>query len=344
MYINLYKPDKKEICLPIAYPPLITAYLPISIVSNIAVANSNNLNWIMQNFVQIFKYEKSDKVESFPIQKFIYQQQATITINEINGHMIDMKRISIVEDIVKWIDEKKYVVVYLDESRIEGMRLYEKYAFLHSQFIFGYNLEKRVFKVLNFSQDTKNMKIIDVGFESLAKNFYSEQTAELYTKDNVSLDLVGKKYRIVLLSYNDCCKYIDNTLNKEVMREQIRQYVYSINSSMYTSYFTGNVKGKWGLSVYEEIKQLLQKQKDNLDIRYICLLYEHKVFMRERLEYFDKELTNQYQEVVKKAKILKMLCLKYIYTKQQKLFDRIIKLISDIQEEEKEILIQVINI
>ena len=70
--IKLYEdPDKETIYLPVVFPPPIQCYLPISIISNIVTANMNNLNWIMHNFVQLFKYIDDDKVEAFPVQQFM---------------------------------------------------------------------------------------------------------------------------------------------------------------------------------------------------------------------------------------------------------------------------------
>lgn len=189
--IKLYEdPDKETIYLPVVFPPPIQCYLPISIISNIVTANMNNLNWIMHNFVQLFKYIDDDKVEAFPVQQFMYANQASISCKEMTNETRNIERINIIEDIIYCIENGHYVVVYLDESLIPGMRFYQRRPIVHSQFIFGFNRKKKIFKVINFSNSTDQMEIIDVAFGDVEDNFYSKEKLPTY---DVELNIISRK-------------------------------------------------------------------------------------------------------------------------------------------------------
>lgn len=339
--INLYKSEEvTDICLPIIYPPLVQNYLPFSIISTIATANMKNLNWIMHNFIQLFKYEHFNKIESYPVQHFMYTNQSCITCKEISAEIIQKENIDIISLIINCINHQQYVVIYLDEYDIPQMRFYHEKEILHSQFIFGYNLEKQTFKILNFSKRTHHMEIIDVDFSSIYNNFNSNKLELLYNKREDPLYnssyFIKRKYQIYAISYCDCVQFIDLSININAMKEQIYQYLNSINSSIYTIYFTGTLTGTWGVNVYDEIVKLLLNNNYNISIA--CLLYDHKKFMQLRLYYFSNELAEEYKEVVKIAHLTKMLFIKYAIAPQNSSPAKLINLIKKLKALEIEIL------
>lgn len=337
--IKLYENTEPDtICLPVVYPPPLQSYLPLSIVSNIATANMQNLNWIMHNFVQLFKYKTLDKIESFPIQQFMYTNQSMIFCREITKEVIEIKRINVIEDIINYIDHHQYVVIYLDEKLIPGTRNYQKQSMLHSQFIFGYNKEKKIFKVMNFSNTSSKIDIIDVSFLDISNNFYSDELKSWYTNKRDPY-VRNKEFQMYILSYCDNIRVRDISLNIDVIKNQIKQYLYSIDSSIYTTYFTGVLPGTWGVNVYNEIKKLLL-EKNKVDTRIFYLLYEHKLFMQYRINYINEHIAEKYYAVVKLAEMLKMFSLKYIITYDDKMLKKMITILNKIETEECYILEQ----
>lgn len=125
-----------------------------------------------------------------------------------------------------------------------------------------------------------------------------------------------------------------------MIKEQIRQYLYSINSSKYTFFFTGTLSGAWGVNVYAEIEKMLHKR---IDMRMICLLHEHKIFMQYRINYFDPALAEEYAGVVNLAKKTKMACLKHIVKQKATASDKIIEYLRDMKELEIRILEKLFN-
>lgn len=68
MQDKIYKDEMESTCLPLVFPPALKSYLSLSIISDIAMANSGNKNWIMQNFIQLCKYNDSEKIEFFHVK------------------------------------------------------------------------------------------------------------------------------------------------------------------------------------------------------------------------------------------------------------------------------------
>ena len=125
-----------------------------------------------------------------------------------------------------------------------------------------------------------------------------------------------------------------------MIKEQIRQYLYSVNSSTYTSFFTGTLSGVWGVNVYAEIEKMLHKR---IDMRMICLLLEHKIFMQYRINYFDSVLAEEYASVVSLAKKIKMACLKHIVKQKTTVSDDVIEYLRDMKSMEIHILEKLFN-
>lgn len=60
---NINKSCEKR--LEIAFPPPITSYLPYSVITSIITAQENSLNWIYNNFIQIY-HKGIGKVDYYP--------------------------------------------------------------------------------------------------------------------------------------------------------------------------------------------------------------------------------------------------------------------------------------
>lgn len=178
------------------------------------------------------------------------------------------------------------------------------------------------------------MEIIDVAFADVKDNFYSKGLRNLYKKEKNEY-VSNKGYQLYAFLYTDNTGVIDASLNLDVIKEQIRQYFYSVNSSTYTSFFTGTLAGVWGVNVYAEIEKMLHKE---IDMRMICLLHEHKIFMQYRINYFDSVLAEEYVSVVNLAKKIKMACLKHIIKQKTTVSDDVIEYLRNMKALEIHIL------
>lgn len=164
---NINKSCEKR--LEIAFPPPITSYLPYSVITSIITAQENSLNWIYNNFIQIY-HKGIGKVDYYPNSDFAYNDKIILNSNELTQNNYKLNIDNIIDDIKFWIDNNNYIVFYLIESYVPGMRFYQKADVVHSEFIFGYNDEKKCVYVMNFPCNGEKLAIIELDYESLKKS------------------------------------------------------------------------------------------------------------------------------------------------------------------------------
>lgn len=335
----------KKYKLNIQVPLLIKSYLPISIISSIACANQGNNSWIVNNFIQLFIPKDKKKLESFPFQDFMYYDQSLFQINDVNDNNFIFSSDKMINDIVFWIDHHNYVVVYIDEYEIPGTRNYQKKHILHSQLIYGYDVECQQFLIINFLQNN-TIGEITVDFEVLVKAMFMESTKNMFLDDNISWNNRNTVHKVILIRYLvDREKYYDHGINKKYILNELYNYCFSINSSNNTCFFTGKLSGTWGIAIYSKIIGFIKEKPDNLDYRIFHLLYEHKAYMSDRLKLFEEhnEYSAGFTEVTKASDVLRMMCIKYNHTKNNKILDRMVGTIETIRDNEKQILLCVLN-
>lgn len=327
-----------EKILPIIFPPPIKCYLPITIVSSIVTANIGDNSWIMNNFIQLYIPKGSEKLESFPFQDFMYFDQNLLHVDIINDFNHKLEK-NIIYEILEWIDNGNYVIIYVDEHEVPGTYFYKKSHLIHSQFIYGYNMAQKKFKILNFNSK-KILSELEVSFADMENAIFSESTKERFLSSNSWNDRdIGHKIILIRLTDNKNSFYF-HRLNKEYILNEIKHYYDSENSSNYTSYFTGQLHGTWGMDIYQEIIKILKLQRNRLDYRMFHVLYEHKVYMRERLGLFDfgEKYSDRYFELVRKSDRLRAICLKYNTCPSEMLIDRMMELVMELYHSEKSIL------
>lgn len=161
----------------------------------------------------------------------------------------------------------------------------------------------------------------------------------------------GKDFRLILLKYNDSQnRSYDSGINLQYIKQQLVDLVECNNSSVHHSYFTSWQHGIWGLDTYEEIKKEYKKNTNGkeVDIRFVFMLYEHKILMLKRMEYLKERYSiescsEKMSLVVKKVEMLKNTVLKYNITKKESLLCKFEHDLDKIRELEKEIYTEYIS-
>lgn len=330
--------------LPIQIPPPIKSYLPISIISNIAFANRRDNSWVLNNFIQLFIPDNTEKLESFPFQDFMYFDQNLFQVNNVNDNNHIFKSDRIISELIYWIRHNNYIVVYVDEYEIPFTRFYKKHHILHSHFIYGYDECLQVFFATNFMEDNKIGKFT-IGFNDLQKAIFSESTLKLFEHD-ITWGNRNTLHKVILIRYlANRQMFYNHGINKEYILNELYNYWKSNNSSNYCGFFTGQLKGTWGISVYQKIIEILEEKPEELDYRMFHVLYEHKWFMMERLRLFSINSRNleALESVFKNADRLRFLCIKYQFNKNKDILQRMINLLKDTREEEMCILSDVLS-
>lgn len=341
----------REKKLPLYFPPPITSYLPYSVISAIVCANGNNLDWIYNNFIQLY-HNGFGKVDYYPNSDFAYQDKLYLSATELCQHNYRMRHETIIEDMKYWIDNGNYIVFYLAESKIPNTRFFNHSDVIHSQFIFGYEEKDHIFYLMNFGISEK-LEIIKLKFEDLlvALEYTINLNGKRKNLQSTTMRDQGKDFRLILLKYNDSQnRSYDSGINLQYIKQQLVDLVECNNSSVHHSYFTSWQHGIWGLDTYEEIKKEYKKNTNGkeVDIRFVFMLYEHKILMLKRMEYLKERYSiescsEKMSLVVKKVEMLKNTVLKYNITKKESLLCKFEHDLDKIRELEKEIYTEYIS-
>lgn len=289
----------------------------------------------MNNFIQLFIPEQREKLEPFPFQDFMYFDQNLFQVNNINDNNYIFNSDTIIEEIIFWLQHNNYVVVYADEYVIPFTRNYMRYHILHSQFIYGYDLEKKEFLSINFLNDESIGKL-KICFDDLKKAIFSQSTKKLF-EDSMAWNDRNTLHKIILIRYlENRSSFYDHGVNKEYIVNELKNYYESYNSSNYSCYFTGKLIGVWGMNIYSVIIDILKKVPKEIDYRMFHLLYEHKYFMIERFKLLDvdEEIINKLMTIYKNASILRMLCIKYNLKANETTAKKMIKIVDKMKNEE----------
>ncbi len=348
--MELFKPENivvaqsaDETILPVYFPPPIKCHLPYSIISSIVVANMESWDWMNNNFIQILKRSKRrQRIQFYPSQNFAYWDQSVLTAVELKTNVMPLGADQVVDFLIYTIDHGYYAVLYLDEYYIPQTRLYHQDHIIHSQFIYGYNKNGKRFKLLNFDQVTNNLNLIDFRFEDLVSVY------KISTGAFLDLGVATKKdtdYRLILLKSllgKENRLQAEFQMDADAINAQLFDFLNSINSSKRTTYFTGTIQGTWGISIYNNLAEnFLSLGEDEIDIRGLYLIYEHKVFMMKRFQdLYRLGLADNYEdtlrEIVSTAEKMKMLAYKYNFSRNGKVLEKIVELLNRLEKMEKE--------
>lgn len=325
--------DKK---LPIHYPPTVKCYLPIAILSSVIESDVSNNFWIINNFIQLFYDKVENKLEFFPFQDFLYHDQENLRVTVITDQIIELNENNLIEWIMNEINNGNYLVLYCNESCIHSARRFGKASRIHSQFLYGYNSQKKIFYSMNFLKETNDIGLLSISFDEIIHSFFDKNMSQLLKRERNKNYGVESKWKLFVLSKIRYKSTIyQNGLNREYIYQMMKQYLYGINSSNYMHYFTGKIDGVWGVKICDAIKEMINVYPRYLDKRIFCLIYEHKVIMFNRLEILsDYNIVERYRHIVAKARVLKNLCFKYNITNDKKIAIRMGELIDFIKNEE----------
>lgn len=319
--------ETREKKLPICFPPPITSYLPYSVLSSIICANESSYNWIYNNFIQLY-HNGFGKEDYYPNSDFAYQDKLYLSATELNEQNYKLNFKSFIDDMLFWIDNGNYIVIYLAESQIPGTRFYKKSDIIHSQFIFGYHKEKKNFYMMNFSAKSEKLDILELKFDEIIPALKYTIKINMARKNTQSITMrdFGKDFRLILLKYNfaQSVSY-DPKINLPNIRQQLQDLINGNNSSIHNLYFTSSQNATWGLATYDLVKKRLYEELSEgvcLDYRIMFMLYEHKKIMKQRMDYLEKKFSiknypDEILGIIQLAEILKNTTLKFNITKNK---------------------------
>ncbi|MNZ98754.1 hypothetical protein D3C78_1180540 [compost metagenome] len=215
----------------------------------------------------------------------------------------------------------------MDEYYLSCKPSYKEWHLTHQSLIYGYDVGRECFQVLGFSR-TGDYGKIEMPFSEVEESFHNSSIAGI--------------------GFFECGTDLDysNTnpdLNLTIIKTYLRDFLNSTNS-----FLTYTPEGAvYGFKTYNVlIERFKEEQSLRDDIRPIHIIYEHKKCMVNRLQYLHEKgnlaeastLLEGYADLMDNINTLKLMQIKYYFTRDQKLIDRIIEGLAGIVSNEEELL------
>lgn len=337
--------------LPIYHPSPVIVYLDYAQYLSIILSNNNNFDWYISNFIHYYVHlkEKEHLFDFYYPQVIGWQDTLPLRVYKINEKVFGMNKINIVEDTIQWINNGYYVRLEINEKNITGTQI--DFDFIHPIFIYGYDKENHTFYSFNFDKEN-TFSLIQIPFADIEESFYSKTTSSLIsTTHYTSVSEDSNEYLITLYKMRDS----QCSLNINQMIKDIQLYADGTNvSTLYSSQRVPvDADSFWGINIYKGITQYLESfnSTDKIDYRVFHGLWEHKKIMLTRLNYLKEkgllksgtDIPNKFSEIENMSAMLRMIILKYNFSRKKELIHQSIHLTNDICLAERSVLEILLN-
>jgi hypothetical protein len=331
--------------LPVSYP-MITTYSQHAHLLSILTYYECAHPWIFSNYIQLFinkdcrpnwgdfYFPASYDTRPSDTCKWLISQK-------IHRNTVAGKWDSAVHFVIECINSNHYVHTMLNYFYIPVSDRYQKLHLHHDIFVYGYDINKEILYVADFFRNgVYSFKEIAFSDFELAFSTYNLTANPDYLNEMVYLYKFNGEYRYKYkFSFNAVMNSIKNYLSCKV-----HEYwdIYNFEDDRQNIHF--------GMEIYSTLKNYMRnvsKGEDRFGVRPFYLLYDHKRIMTLRLEYlykqgyiekFGHDNIVRFSKVENQAQNIINLVIKYDLTKKERLIDKVIKRLDDIEKEEFEIL------
>lgn len=298
--------DKK--ILPVEYPK-ITSWQWHATLFSILGDDENFKKWVYSNYIQlrchhiteIFTGDDMLFADIMPGSSSLKECPYIITSLMTKGQIDSYCGGDVLDFIIKTIDMGGYVYGVFDEAKIL-CDVDLDYKFPHELFIYGYDKEKKIFNVGDFTFNEKYAHTT-VTFEEVEQgyNVIAPKDDHMF-KD----DYKGTRGLYVIWKNNETPYYeVDVQLIVRTLHEYLECLDTKDHFRMMRNRFDDTI---FGVDVYKSVLAQVEKQVEagDFDIRATHIMYDHKVLMYERIKYLmekgylpmDQALLDEYAEVV----------------------------------------------
>lgn len=312
--------------LRICTTPPVKVYHHHAFCLGIILTEPEGFKWILNNYIQVCYYNNMpyyafDYYMDYPTCQPVFERE------HINDDMFVMSKIKVMKYIINALNTGRYVTACVDEFYIPERSAYMYSHFDHNILIYGYDNVTKKFNTCGYNDQGK-YKQLEISYSDIKKS---------------------SPHDIDLLKIRKGFEY---QVNIEDVIRQIRQYLNLENTAQVGAY---PKEGLYvGLNACIELQDNFYKDSQELkqlDMRPVCLLFEHKKLMYERIKYIGKtysidveKVLQQYDTIVKQSEILKQMVLKYEIRRSIEVGIAIDKKFSRIFAEEKECLEEFLNL
>lgn len=302
--------------------------------------------WVFSNYIQIYISKKlntsgwADFYFPMPYETRPFEVCKWIEVQKNNENFLDKNHGDIV-NYVKSLLENDYYVHMMVNYKYLSNSCYSKKGVdaRHDILIYGYD------------DDTEILYCADFMFEAnkytFSKCTYGE-LKEAYNNDFVKTKPSYLNHNIYSYKLKRECDY---EYHVENILYWIKQYINGDVPEYWRGYNNSNRDNiAWGMNYYDVLIQNLLCLEDHLiDVRFYCLLRDHKKIMIERLRFLEnnafhmKDYINLYGEIYSDMSIIVNLVIKYNIIKKISLIDKITEKLTSIKNKERSALEKIIN-
>lgn len=326
--------------LPLGKSPVIS-YLHHAYPLSIVAINDAYLPWFHCHYVQLHSPKIFENVSGgqrtqfnfYRVKSLLGMNAPWLDIQSIDRCVLDSKNIC--EFVEQCLCQGYYVQLYVDEFYIPDRIPYRRRNFVHEILIYGYEKKDQIFFSIGYNK-FGNFDSTIIPFDDLQAGF--EISAHFQDYDYL-------KY-ICLFGYRS---EIEFDFDLILLIEQLRDYLYSENTSEKYRLIVEPVSGLFGLETYQYLQSYMRSlitQNSSIDIRLLYVLWEHKKCMLWRIKYLEDHgylkkadgFYSNYSMIEKKARIIRMMALKHSKTRENKIIKQISDYLNKLKKEEKTLL------
>ena len=272
--------------------PKIKVYSYLAFPLSIIGTQTNVKEWLFSNFINVYsRYDsESNFIENrYDVQFFeddcYYLNKEAISINTLK-----ILNIPIIKGICSFINEEKYVVMFLDEYYFDFLPNYHNKHTEYEVLIYGYNLKERQFYCLSYGKDQLYKSRV-INFEDLESSFTKE--------------MIDAKLPLMLFSFHNESYRTIYKLDVSYIFHMIKNYIdgtdfYADRKKI--NNIDDNELNVYGINIINNyIKYVLRVIEMNdvevqkLDLIQFYFFYENKEIMLSRICYLNsKGLVNKF--------------------------------------------------
>lgn len=320
-----------------------------ALLSNKFTSNSAKA-WYMTKYTQLYCL-RADKIIA---NKGLFYKNVHISqpknpfIKELITFAIFYRPLSMLKYVINQISRGRYIKILLDHFYLPEYKFYNKKHFYHTEFIYGYDLEKGVLYVIGSANlRMGGFKRTTISICDFLKSYESSRNTKL-TKPITAI--VIKEWKKYEFNFNEFYKGVFAYYNS---KSSVINRLCAYNDKH--SFFN-----KYGMNAYDELLKILKKDLCVLDksalnlIKYLQAFADYKKLMLQRIEYlYENEFLNQsefnniyydYMKVVDGFNIIIALYIKNSIFTTSQTQNKIIDKLEEVKKIEKNCLDNILSI
>ena len=277
--------------LPLFLPPPICYALFAAVKMCVIALHPSAFNWLHNNFIQLTFYEeflsKPDFQNHFagiwPVDSLrLDQRGANLLLNEyvVDNNVFDLTPDTLVEHMIAWLNKDMYIYADVNVTKLSTTKNYGiEPPYAHSALIFGYDLSKKIFKMIDFLANGR-LDIVDIPFADFADAYFCPHLEEIFkTKRHMN-----RKYFMTLYKLRSDFVF---DLNPNIIKYWLNEFMSCSPTNEKYAFIIYCEKMLGGFSVYEAMIELSKKlfnERGIFEYRMFHAIYDHKKLMLSRVE------------------------------------------------------------